>query len=107
MTGLKSAFAAIHRTNAEPELKFAAAMVASAVELAKAGDCDAYTWIEHCSLRWLYAITPAGDDCERIVTMLLQVVPEPVDCRDAATFQLPSESPAYEQLLLQLLELEM
>ena len=78
MSGLKSAFAAIHSINAEPELKFAAAMVAAAAEDARHGDCDAFLWLESpCSLRWLVAIVPTGDDCERIQRALLATIPEP------------------------------
>jgi hypothetical protein len=83
MTGLKSAFAAIHRVNADPEKKFAAAMVASAAESARDGDCTAYVWIERCSLRWLHAITPDGDDCERVLKELLARIPA-LEC-DAAS----------------------
>ena len=76
MSGLKSAFAAIHNVNAEPELKLCAAMVAAAAEDARHGDCDAFLWLESsCSLRWLVAIVPLEDDCERVRAALLATVP--------------------------------
>ncbi len=82
--GLKSTNARIHAAGASPEKTFAAAVVASAVEAARAGDCTAYAWLASpCSLRWLYAITPAWDDCERVQRTLLATIPA-LEC-DAAS----------------------
>jgi hypothetical protein len=89
MSDLKTAFAAIHRVNCEPELKFAAALIADAAESARGGDCESYAWIERCSLRWLYAITPAWDDCERVHRALLATIPAPAEC--VSTFEIPMQ----------------
>lgn len=95
MTGLKSAFARIHNINADPEMKFAAAMVAAAAEDARNGDCQAYQWLESpCALRWLVAIVPMDDDCERVRDALLDTIPEPADCKRSAsgTFGYPMQA---------------
>lgn len=62
---------------ADPELKFAAALIAMAIEDARDGDSEAYRWLEHCSPRWLYAITPDGDDLDMIHERLLGTVTRP------------------------------
>lgn len=104
MTGLRNAYAAIAAVNCEPEKKFAAALIASACEAARAGDQDAYAWIESPAvLRWLPAVT---DDCERVRAALLSSIPAPAcspDLCDVAHF-LPSVAATFYQSLLPGLE---
>ncbi len=93
MSGLKQAFGSIHKINAPAELKFCAALIADAAETARSGDCESYVWIERCSLRWLVAIVPMEDDCERVQRALLATIPAmecpalPVKSPGAAHFQ--------------------
>ncbi len=87
MSGLKQAFGSIHKINAPAELKFCAALIADAAETARSGDCESYVWIERCSLRWLVAIVPMEDDCERVQRALLATIPV-LEC-DAGTIGHP------------------
>ncbi|CCF84134.1 hypothetical protein [Nitrolancea hollandica] len=56
---------------AAPEARFAAGMIASAVQEARLGDREAYRWLERCGMNWLSAIVPDNVDPETIHRALL------------------------------------
>ncbi len=56
---------------AAPEARFAAGLLASAVQESRLGDPEAYRWLKHCSLPWLEFIAPADLDTVQLHRALL------------------------------------
>ncbi len=59
--------------SASPELRFAAALVADALDASRNGDPEAYRWLEHCSRPWIDAVTPDTVNTETIHEALLRM----------------------------------
>jgi hypothetical protein len=63
--------------NIEPYTRLWAAVLASGVAEARAGDPEARMWVEHCAVDYLSGLVPDRDiDCESLVSMLLTEISE-------------------------------
>ena len=62
---------AIAGIDAEPERKFAAALLGMTLQDARSGDAEAREWIEKCLPQWLVIVTPVGADPLSIYRRLL------------------------------------
>ncbi len=58
-------------TTATPEARFAAGLLASAVQESRLGDPEAYRWLKACALPWLEFVAPDGVDTVELHRALL------------------------------------
>jgi hypothetical protein len=63
--------------NIEPYTRLWAAVLASGVAEARAGDPEAKLWVEHCAIDYLWGLVPDEDvDCEGLISTLLSEISE-------------------------------
>lgn len=71
--------------NIEPHTRLWAAVLASGVAEARAGDEEARLWLEHCALQYLWGLVPDEEiDCEGLLSELLAELPVPASSRKRA-----------------------
>jgi hypothetical protein len=62
--------------NIDPHTRLWAAVLASGVAEARAGDPEARLWLENCAIQYLWSLAPDGDvDCEGLLSDLLAELP--------------------------------
>ena len=62
--------------NIDPHTRVWAAVLASGVAEARAGDPEARLWLENCALDYLWGLVPDADvDCEGLLSSLLAELP--------------------------------
>jgi hypothetical protein len=61
--------------NIEPHTRLRAAVLASGVAEARAGDPEARLWLEHCAINYLWELAPDDSfDCEGMLSELLSEI---------------------------------